>query len=206
MIADCFLCRSAAGADDIPWTDRPLWLDPRCGVVLPGMGGLSPGYLLLAPIRHVHSLRTAVASDRSERDFREFVAEVLDFLVRRHGDLTYWEHGGASTENLLPRSACIDHAHLHIVPGFHDLPRPPACQSFPDLASALSDNPEDGAPYLLLGHHKGPCHVGADIGRSQYYRREWAKILGKPDHWDYLVTEDGTNTMRTIDSFFPHRA
>lgn len=203
MVADCFLCRSASGTDDIPWTDRPLWLDPRCGVVLPGIGGLAPGYLLLAPIRHVPSLRSAVADDTGERDFREFVAEVLDFLVRREGAITYWEHGG-TTETTLPRSACVAHAHLHIVPGHHDLPRPPASRSFPDLREALSERRQDDAPYLLFGHHKGTCQVGRDIGKSQYYRREWAKLLGKPDEWDYLVTEDNKRTMRTITSFFSH--
>jgi hypothetical protein len=56
-VITCFLCQIATGTADIAWSDRPLWLDPRFGLLVPGLGGLSVGYVLLAPLEHHPNLR-----------------------------------------------------------------------------------------------------------------------------------------------------
>jgi hypothetical protein len=199
--AHCFLCRSSRRPVDIPWTDRPLWLDPRCGLLLPGLGGLTSGYMLLAPIGHHPNLAAAAAAKETPRDLREFIVEVLDYLRSRMGDITYWEHGGAN-DTLIPNSACVDHAHLHITPGRLDLPLPPRPTAHPGIHEALGALFEGPAPYLLMGHHRGTCFTGGDVGIPQYYRREWAKLRGRPTDWDYLLTEAAHRTKDTIERFF----
>jgi hypothetical protein len=203
--SECFLCRISTGTMDIPWSDRPLWLDPRFGLLVPGLGGLTPGYVLLAPMDHHPSLGAAShLPDSRKHGFPNFVHEVLAFLRARMGPLTYWEHGGGGAPEER-RSSCVDHAHLHVVPGRLDLPCPPDHMVFPGITEALtalaaSRIPAD--PYLLMGQSPGLCFVGRDVGISQYYRREWAKILDKADEWDYILTEDPVLTRNTIRSFF----
>ncbi|MCO6003393.1 hypothetical protein NE236_00175 [Actinoallomurus purpureus] len=201
----CFLCRAAAGATDIPWTDRPLWLDPRYGVLVPGLGGLSAGYVLLAPVDHHHNLASASLDTGGGADgFTDFVHALLTYLRAKMGSLTYWEHGGGYRPGVRS-SACVEHAHLHIVPGTLDLPLPPGHRSYPSIGRALAalvgrSEVKDG--YLLMGHSPGHCFVGRDVGISQYYRREWARLLGRADEWDYLLSEDPELTRKTIAAFF----
>jgi hypothetical protein len=204
----CFLCRASTGTIDIPWSDRPLWLDPRFGVLLPALGGFSVGYMLLAPIEHYPNLAAALHGDGEANGFTGFVETVLTYLRAKMGDLTYWEHGGASRAGVRS-SACIEHAHLHIVPGKLDLPLPPDHADHPAIGSALaalvgSSEVKDG--YLLMGRSPGRCFTGRDVGISQYYRREWARLLGRADEWDYLLSEDPALTRKTIAAFFSRQA
>ncbi|GAA3129609.1 hypothetical protein [Streptosporangium carneum] len=198
----CFLCLTASGTADISWTDRPLWLDPRRGLLLPGLGGLTVGYVLLSPISHDPSLRASAMRPDDGRHFVEFVEEVLEFLGERlGGDLTYWEHGGADISEER-QSACVEHAHLHIAAGHLPLSTPPGHVAHSGLGQALTwmAGSEDSNPYLLMGHTSGSCFTGRDAEPSQYYRREWAKIVGRDDEWDYLLSGSPDVTRRTIES------
>jgi hypothetical protein len=195
---DCFLCVSGVGIADLPWHDRPLWLDPRAGLAVPGLGGLAPGYVLAAPLGHHPSLRSAVLAHGSP--LLGFLSEVMSYLEERMGPLTFWEHGSAP-ERAGPRSACIDHAHLNIVAGAWRLPEPPMARRFASLSDALTADEPDSADdgYLLLGWSGRGTIVGRDTGVSQYYRREWARLIGRRDHWDYVIAEDSSVTIRTIE-------
>jgi hypothetical protein len=51
---------------------------------------------------------------------------------------------------------------------------------------------------MLLGWSDDQVAVGADIMMSQYYRREWAKLIGREGEWDYLLAEDPAVTKATI--------
>jgi hypothetical protein len=97
------MCISGVGIADLPWHDRPLWLDPRAGLAVPGLGGLAPGYVLAAPLGHHPSLRSAVLAHGSP--LLGFLSEVMSYLEERMGPLTFWEHGSAP-ERPGPRSAC----------------------------------------------------------------------------------------------------
>jgi hypothetical protein len=198
---DCFLCRSGNGHDDIRWQDRPLWLDPRAGLVVPAIGGLSIGYVLVAPLEHHLNCRQAAAEVGGP--FPDFISDVFFYLQKRLGAFTFWEHGSPLTSTRR-RAACIDHAHLHVVAGSWPLPLPPSCKSFPDLKSALTATPDDYRDgYQLLGWTSAEVHVGDDTLVSQYYRREWASLVGDPDRWDYLIAEDPSITEATIQLLLP---
>jgi hypothetical protein len=202
MDTECFLCRSSSGGNNLRWQDRPLWLDPRAGFVIPGIGGLSPGYVLVAPLEH--HINLCQAASILGGSFLSFISDALVYLEERLGVLTFWEHG-APLDQTRPSAACIDHAHLHVAAGNWDLPEPPQASSFPSLRDALVAEAavlsRDG--YLLLGWSGGNVHVGADTMVSQYYRREWARLTGNPDHWDYLIAEDSDITAATIRLLHP---
>jgi hypothetical protein len=203
MVTDCFLCRSGNGRSNIPWQDRPLWLDPRAGLVVPATGGLSIGYVLVAPLEHHLSLRQAVAMMGCS--LLDFISDVFLYLQERLGEITFWEHG-SPLEKDRPRAACVEHAHIHVAAGRWPLPLPPQGEAFPNLREALTATQEtlseDG--YLLLGWTDGKVYVGADIMISQYYRREWAILIGDPDRWDYLIAENPGITAATIQLLLPH--
>jgi hypothetical protein len=169
--------------------------------MVPGLGGFCPGYVLIAPLDHELNLRSAATK---EDGFVSFVDGALKFLADRLGRLTFWEHG-APTGSTKQRSACIDHAHLHVVPGQLNLPKPSQGQPFTRLSDALTKktNLEEADGYLLLGWSDGQVIVGADVMMSQYYRREWAKLVGRHSEWDYLVAEDTRITEATIRLLLP---
>jgi hypothetical protein len=129
-----------------------------------------------------------------------FLAEVVSYLEERMGPLTFWEHA-SSKERTGPQSACIEHAHLNIVAGELRMPEPPMAERFAKLSDALNANTSIAAAegYLLLGGTGRETRVGRDTGVSQYYRREWARLIGRRDHWDYVVAEDSSVTIRTIE-------
>lgn len=163
--------------------------------MIAGLGGLAPGYVLIAPATHQRSMRAAVRAQGPH--FVHFVRATLTYLEHRLGPLTFWEHG-APHDPLRQRSACIEHAHLHAVPGLLALPAPVHCTSFPTLEAALEAEAADGDGYLLLGRSADPVVVGPDPRVSQYYRREWARLVGRADEWDYLAAENARITATTI--------
>jgi hypothetical protein len=203
MITDCFLCRSANGSSDIPWQDRPLWLDPRAGLVVPAIGGLSIGYVLVAPLHHHLSIRQAASVMGCS--FLDFISDVFSFLQERLGAFTFWEHGSPLDQGRRS-AACIRHAHIHVAAGSLPLPLPPQCKTYASLREALTVTSEelsrDG--YMLLGWANDNVHVGSDIMVPQYYRREWANIAGDPDRWDYIIAEDPDITAATIQLLLPY--
>lgn len=201
-MTDCFLCSSGNGRDDIRWQDRPLWLDPRTGLVVPATGGLSIGYVLVSPVEHFLNLRQAAMTLGCS--FLDFMSDVFSYLHEHLGTFTFWEHGSPLSPTQR-RAACIDHAHLHVAAGRWLLPLPPRCETFPDLTTALTAQPHELSRegYSLLGWTSAEVHVGADTLVSQYYRREWAALVGDPDRWDYLIAEDPGITAATIQLLLP---
>ena len=160
-----------------------------------GLGGLAPGYVLLASATHQRSLRAAVRAQG--HDLSRFILAALTYLERRLGPLTFWEHG-SPYDPRLQRSACIVHAHLHVAPGSLALPEPVSSTPFPSLEAALEDGSEAREGYSLLGWSARPVMVGADPHVSQYYRREWARLVGRADEWDYLIAENSFITAATL--------
>ncbi|MCP2244255.1 hypothetical protein [Lentzea aerocolonigenes] len=193
----CFLCGAILGDRDIPWTDRPLFLDPRFGAVVPGAGALVAGYVLIAPTTHSPSL--CAVPLRS--GFAEFLSTALDFLQEALGPLTYWEHGGTSADFRSPTSACVDHAHLHVVPGSPPLTLPsPSIVESDDLVALLDAAHADWSarPYLLVGGTDRKCSLSSDIGVPQYFRRQLAQWTGEPHSWDYAAVPGETRMRETV--------
>lgn len=202
---DCFICQAFRG-HELPWTDEPILLRPGRGCVLPGVGALVAGYVLISPADHVPSL-CAVSPDTG---FAEFLRQILACLRSHLGELTYWEHGGVPAPSF-PTSACVDHAHLHVIPGSYALPLPaPAAIHAADVATMLTEHSPDWRerPYLLLGSTESSCALVEDVGIPQYFRRQLAAAVGQPDLWDYAAFPGEANVRATLALFrnFANRA
>ncbi len=154
-------------------------------VVLPTLGSLVPGWLLVVPRRVMPNL--SYLSER-ERDGLAKLTRLLSDQARAFAaTIFYFEHGGLAGS---PISCGVDQAHLHIVPLPFDLidaaktrrdviwhETPLTMLAAPELADR---------EYLLLGSEGRPTLLGTPLHpSSQWFRRLIASQLGRAEEWDY---------------------
>lgn len=152
--------------------------------VVPSLGHIVQGYLLLIPRDHYCALADLPAE--SLRELEQLKRTLVGSLRGKYGDYVLFEHG-ARTEN---SGGCgISHAHLHAVP----LPvekdlletlsasfRHQQISGIPGLRSVPADH-----SYLYYEDALGDCHVFYPAFLpSQYVRRLIAERLGV-EHWDW---------------------
>lgn len=198
-VHNCFLCRRH-GTDQSAWFDEPLRIRTGVGSMVASVGALRSGFVLLSPAHHVPSV--AALHTRASSEFKEFCAEMLANLKERYGDLTFWEHGGI--ESAARTSACVDHAHITVIPGIFDLEIDGAERNvnYVDIWAWWNDTDDwSTQAYLMHGNTAGHCTVAPDLGISQYFRRSVAAALGKPDEWDYAACPNYAGVRQTIDDW-----
>jgi diadenosine tetraphosphate (Ap4A) HIT family hydrolase len=197
-VDDCLFCSvHHTPDDDLVWHDRPIVRDPGVGIAIAAMGSFVPGYVLAAPAWHLSSVQglpTHVVSG-----FIGFLTAVVERVTARYGPCTVFEHGSCrSTERR--RSACITHAHVHVIPGRYSLSALELpVRSFDDLSAFASvpvQERHDG--YLMYQEPQEPVSYTADLGVSQYFRRHIAATLGAADDWDYALFPHWDNMRHTI--------
>jgi len=181
------------------WHDRPLLLEEGVGAVVAGVGAFLPGYVLVAPSQHVAALSGIPEPSRDA--FVRFLLGFVDDMESGLGEVSVWEHGGSSTD--ARSSACVFHAHLHVMPGRFNPPRdiPASGIEYRDgLAEFLHDSRRWlDRPYLLFGQPGGPCWVATDLGVSQYFRRHIARVLDLDEEWDYAAAPRYDVVRSTVD-------
>lgn len=193
---DCLFCAAAhAKAAELPWYLRPTYRDPIC-MVLPGVGSLTSVYAQVAPVRHLPASRAV--PDRDQAHFSAVVEAVAGAVQAACGGVTVFEHGGTS-DRVARRSACIDHAHVHVLAGsFSFAAELPEAASHDSFGAFLSGR--DGLlPYLMYRTGSGPVRVATDIGESQFFRRRIAAQLGVRERWDWAVFPHWEHVRETID-------
>jgi diadenosine tetraphosphate (Ap4A) HIT family hydrolase len=179
---------------------RRVMLESRSFAVLPSLGPLAPGHVLLCPRHHVGSFAQVDAALHAE------YCEIKATLVARlramyEGEITIFEHGMAADRG---RMVCtVDHAHLHVVP----LPR------WLDAAAAISwtttfDGSLPALRRLAGGQEYVSCETPDGVHRlmtarsgidSQLMRRIIATSLGHGDRWNWRETpgaQDADATWR----------
>jgi hypothetical protein len=192
--------------DSLSWYDQPLFRSPGVGVAIPAVGAFLPGYLLASPVVHLSSVQGLPAASRAR--FVDFVEQVAAQVCERYGQSTIFEHGSCR-QSERRRSACLTHAHVHIVPGCYsfDLLRLPVQQEFLSLKE-FSEAPAVGRldGYLMYREPGGPVCYSRDLGISQFFRRHIASVRGTPDDWDYALFPHFANIRATIDDLTVTRA
>jgi diadenosine tetraphosphate (Ap4A) HIT family hydrolase len=192
--ATCDFCREFAGisghAFDALYSDvlktRRIWTT-RTFEVLPTLGPLTEGHLLLISREHKTSFSDLAGDERAEFYCR--FEEIKAFLSSRYGPPVAFEHGALS-----PRSGgCgIIHAHVHVVP------TPSGISSdLPPIKGArwrrLADNDwlgeircqtvfDDGYIWAEIDNQRSA--VSASALPSQFMRQWLAQRLHLP-HWDW---------------------
>ncbi|MBB5132639.1 diadenosine tetraphosphate (Ap4A) HIT family hydrolase [Thermocatellispora tengchongensis] len=146
---------------------------------------LAEGHVLIVSKAHLTSLAALPESEREELALMR--RAVQDRLRAEYGPFTYFEHGAASFAR--HAGACIDHAHLHLVPGRCDLlPHVardhPGIESFPEYEQALDHFA--GRAYLIFARDFDPVFgVDAPACATQYLRRVMTRAGGSKQLWNW---------------------
>jgi diadenosine tetraphosphate (Ap4A) HIT family hydrolase len=172
--------------DTLAWYDHPLYRRSDVGVAIAAVGAFTPGYVLVSPTTHVSSTQTLPMPDAAL--FLNFLDAVVSRVEARFGGCSIFEHGSCRAEERR-RSACITHAHVHIVPGaysFDSLGLP--VKTYHELFEIMDlPRPERLDGYLMYREPGGLVSRCSDVGVSQYFRRHIAAVRGYPDEWDYAL-------------------
>lgn len=176
--------------------DRPI-METKNFVVLPSLGSIVPGWLLVVPKWPV--ARIADISPDVRDEFEELVFKVRKIAEREFGQTFLFEHGGFAGSSV---SCGVDQAHLHIVP----LPF--------DLTTAALESKEERwvecdssvFPYDICGLEEY-WYVSSDrlaltkavtTPESQWFRKLIASELRCADAWDYKKFSFLENIQGTI--------
>jgi diadenosine tetraphosphate (Ap4A) HIT family hydrolase len=211
-VDDCSFCAELAG-EGIPLHQRLIPEAPRSRVlaetrrfvVVPSIGPLAAGHVLVVPRRHALGILRLPQAALAECD--ELVAE----CVRRTrslypGPVVLFEHGSADRGNGAS-GACVEHAHLHLLPGPIELvsrvrarmPRWPEVRQFAEAAGA------GGRAYLLVGSANPTTafsvHYNPAAVPSQYFRQHYAILTGAADSWDWRKAPGADLFRRTIEDW-----
>lgn len=189
---------------------RPLWdTELRSSdsfVVVPSLGSLVPGWLLVVPRRPIISLRELSLIERDEMIelVRQMTADMHVFAKAVYA----FEHGSGY---LGSATGCgLDHAHLHLVPLDFDL-----------VKAATTDGPTtiewefvDRIPLMVLppmGEYVSLWRADEGAGVlgtvrkpiSQWMRRLIARQLGIDEEWNYRKNPQMENIQATVDALRP---
>jgi ATP adenylyltransferase len=85
--------------------------------VVPSLGALVSGHVLILPKQHYYSVGEMASTDLAQFDM--LVQRVQSLLLLVYGSCCSFEHG--CVEGVGKAGACIDHAHLHMLPLKTDL-------------------------------------------------------------------------------------
>jgi diadenosine tetraphosphate (Ap4A) HIT family hydrolase len=211
--ASCALCGQIAGSEEsnllrpllnTPWSRRPLLLEDDAGAVMPSLGALVPGHVLVCPREHVRSFASVDATARTSlaeltEDAVGVLEEQLSVPVHR------FEHGSAA---MGPRVACsIEHAHLHLLPA--DVSISSALGRLGPWIAVRSETNSltevvGSREYLLYGQPRGKEWVAlAPAGGfpSQLMRRIFATALGAEERWNWREHSGVSNIEHTLEMF-----
>jgi ATP adenylyltransferase len=202
----CTLCAELATRSERASWNQPL-IETKNFVVLPSLGALVEGWLLILPRMHLLSMGALPSQLRAEADDLESSARSL--LNARYGSRTVaFEHGPSAAKH---GTGCgVDHAHLHVLPLNCDLLN--YVQPFvpTDLAwepcgwGGRSDAYSNGLDYLYLRQEGqgGLLAVSEDFG-SQVFRKAVASYLGIENHFNWRANprlETVAKTMQAVAS------
>lgn len=168
-------------------------------VSLAAVGGLEVGYCLILPKEHYYSIGELNPSLINEVERQKKL--IIKAISQKAGGAICFEHGSTSAK--AKGGACIDHAHLHIVPGRLEF-REHISKEFREFRiedmESLRDFSKRQKPYLYLQDISGTSYVYEIPSSipSQYMRKVWADLYGKPDEWDWQLFPNYPKMKATI--------
>lgn len=174
-------------------------------VVVPTIGSIIPGYLLV--VSKVHYTSVSAMPDSTYFELNEIIKNIKSLFGILYKQKTLvFEHGAISSTNKGP--CCVDHAHVHVVP-FSDIVIYPTLEkelgpfyypnSFLEIKKKVN---ETNLPYLFFQDTDGAQYLtfGESIP-SQYLRKFIASYTVYPDRWNWLEYPFLDNIFDTINTF-----
>jgi ATP adenylyltransferase len=199
----CRLCFEDSKQDTFAKWNEPLFESPNF-IVLPSLGALVEGWLLIAPKKHFICM--GALPDSLIEEMNGIKRILCSALQGYYGQVCAFEHGPS-------RPSCevgcgVDHAHLHVVPVSFDLAT--AAGAFlPEDAIWAKANLDScrsafgrGENYLYLEQPigEGRIIIHQQLG-SQLFRRAIAKQVGVLDKFNWREYPQFLNVSSTIEKF-----
>lgn len=212
--SDCFLCNSFTSTKIFPAEIPPLrpssnkseylLYRTRYSYAIVGLGAITPGYILLIPVKHhetIYQLR-----GKEWDDFLTLKSIIHDHVQNFYGDAIFFEHGATSACRV-PSGACVDHAHLHCVPAYGKNFEDEIPGEFSEIQlgplEELQNLSLKTERYLYLEKNGGEKFIyqPKDPVPPQFFRRIWAKLSGKPNEFDFTLFPEYQNMLITYENF-----
>lgn len=154
----------------------------KCGgmVVVPSLGALAIGHLLIVPELHVKSLRVMNNGDV----LYEIIRCAKERIKKRTGmGCVVFEHSNG--DNNYCQSACVDHAHVHIVPSSIKLNHF-IKEKEPITERWFSFDGAERCGYTYLMDLDG-TEWSIQAKESQLLRRIWCFANRDERHWNWRI-------------------
>jgi diadenosine tetraphosphate (Ap4A) HIT family hydrolase len=182
-------------------SDRRIFLGETV-CVIPSLGQIVEGHVLLAPLVHLTALSDMVSNEIEE--IESLCHHARAALRRIYGTCIFFEHGVGRAGT----GGCgIEHAHMHAVPVTGNGVLNILMQSFEghqirhlaDIGRAIPPN----SSYLFFENAIGERYVfAAPTMPSQYMRKLTCESIGKPD-WDWRQAGREPDLFATIKRLSP---
>lgn len=180
---------------------RAILARSRHAAVMPSIGALTRGHVLVVPLKHRRAAVTLPLLQLA--DFFGLVLETYALLKAVYTrPVVAFEHGPALGTS---SGACADHAHVHLLPLreglsssiFHDSQGWLALRSTSVLPSARQLWQAELGYLMAWDGYQWWLKPGNEAV-SQELRRLVANALGNPDEWDWGAFPQRENVERTI--------
>ena len=178
---------------------KPIIFESRNFVVVPSLGQIVEGYLLIASKKHFISIGEMPSELYPELEaVQEKVRKVLS---ANYGIPLFFEHGPVSVAK--KGGCCVEHCHLHAVPAkieiLDELKKHFKCRKIKDF-SALKRQFNKKKQYFFYESNSGQRFVFElpPAVPSQYIRKVIANKIGSPEKWDWKTCPGADEFIRTI--------
>jgi ATP adenylyltransferase len=170
---DCEFC--------VPALKRQIVLESRHFAVVPSLGALAPGHVLLIPKAHLIRL-ASVPADLAD-EYARFQQEAVRQLETTFGlPVHRFEHGADTAATRVP--CTIQHAHLHLLPAEADI-RAHLDADWHRLDPSRLGRAAGSGEYLYYQVPAGAAWLArGEPFPSQYLRKVFAEALGVPE-WNW---------------------
>lgn len=189
MTIACDFCTDLANGLPLQ-PSRPMWVSSRLAL-MPTIGPLTTGHMLLVPRQHLTSFGALDAADWA--DALKAIAGVEGLLERRFGVTLAFEHGTSGSPTA---GGCgIDHAHMHFLPvrrsvrGLPPLPDAKWHQLDDNWLVQLQSLSSQRVSYVYIRTAEG-SHFATPVRSlpSQFVRRWMAEQVGLK-RWDWRQSD-----------------
>jgi diadenosine tetraphosphate (Ap4A) HIT family hydrolase len=188
-MTDCLFCRIGEG--DEPYMGHPentILLESHSFYVKPALGHFVEGYCLVVSKDHLQTM--AELDDQEYVELEELLSEVSRRLTSLYdGGLCSFEHGAVCPTSRA--GACIDHAHIHLLPNGSDLTPKLAALESKSISSLGELRWFDSRrkSYIYYESRPGVRRVYSCDERvpSQFMRRLLCEHLGMDRDWDWRL-------------------
>lgn len=199
----CCLCPNRVSANSPEFWNKPLFETDNFAVI-PSLGSLVSGWLLIVPKSHVICL--GALSDELVQEMQLVSRKMADLVSRSYEKVCLFEHG--PTAGRKSTGCSVDHAHLHLVPVEFDLATI-ALRFMPDGSKWLSadwnscrDAFHQGSDYLYIEQPIGVGRIATHTEfPSQVFRKAIAHHLGIDEEYswrDFPKLDSVAQTIRSL--------